>query len=168
MSDYIILDHADAEVSVIVDMDEFRVLPVVAAGPNRATILQAFVDSTPFDVGVLSDDAMRIAFVDFLERSPGLVEQAPTQDYQPPLVTDNGSGGDEGAALAAQEAANATDVPPPAPADTDQGASENQATSEVTCWNCNGVGTVQYGEGEPPAACNMCKGTGKVKVAVAA
>lgn len=161
MTDLVLLDSPSLELAVFVDVDEFRPLPMTAAGPNRVALLEAFRDATPFDLTVMNDEALRVAFGQFLERVADSTEQASeTADNQ--VDTEPGDAGDAGASLAEAEAHNAGTIPDVQPADTDQPQSSAVDLVTVRCWNCNGEGIVRFGDDEPPAQCNMCGGTGKV------
>lgn len=158
MAELVIVDNPDVELSTVVDIDAFRTLPVVSAGPDRESILKAFINSTPFDITALDDAAIRTAYLSFLDAMGKLGPTAPETDATPPVEPNGGVGGDD-AAQAVREAHDAAGAPPePAPADTDLEPDVRTETRRVKCFNCNGDGTITFGDGTPPVVCNVCGG----------
>ena len=166
MGELVLADNPQVEVATLVDVDELRALPICAAGPARLRILSDFLDATPFDPSIMDEVTLRTAFGQFLDRTGVLGPEADTAT-EPTMEPGGSTPDDGGAALAEAESANASETPAPAPADTDQPQSSPMAVVTVRCWNCNGTGLVEFGDDQPPAPCNMCKGTGKVEQAAA-
>lgn len=166
MANLTVIDDTNVEVAVLVDTDDWQPLAVCAVGPNRVNLLQAFVDSVPFDLALLKPEALREAFSQFLQ-SAGVIDlDAPLPPAPDNVGDDTGSRNDAESTLAEQEATNHADVPDEQPADTDVEADEGSQTETVSCYNCNGTGKIDFGDGEPPVRCGMCKGTGSITVAV--
>lgn len=166
MANLIVADCPNLECAVLIDTDELRALPIVAAGPDRDALLQAFVDSVPFDITLLEADASLAAFGQFLERSGRLSGVAPNTSAPNPMEPPAGSGTDAEAALAETEATHAGDVPAPQPADTDQTEDSAPTPVEADCFNCNGTGRIEFGDDQPGVRCNVCAGTGRVQTMV--
>lgn len=168
MAELTVVDDERTECAVLIDTDTWTALPIVAMGENRATLLQTFVDSVPFDVTLLKDEALMEGWRQFLGAS-GAVAQVGTDASAPDQVGSPTRNGDDAERqLAEAEATGATDVPAEQPADTDQDSPP--PTREVTsdCFNCNGTGTIEFGDGQPAVRCNVCKGTGMVTQTVPA
>jgi ribosomal protein S27E len=168
MANLTVLDDTAQECAVLVDTDTWTPLPIVSMGENRVNLLQAFVDSVPFDLTLLNDAAMREAWVQFLEQHGALPTTPAESHTADEMVAQSRNGDDDAAALAQAEAAAATDEPPPQPADTDTAENPPSATVIVRCWNCEGTGQVVFGDNEPARTCGICHGTGKVEQVVAA
>ena len=162
------IDDASIELACIIDMDTFTPLPIVAAGADRTALLTAFVDSVPFDITLLNAETIREGFSQFLGTRGIITQDTPTQADQPEVVASDGTPDDGVAALAEREATYATDTPSEQPADTDEAQDTQSPTVTARCWNCDGSGRVEFGEGEPTAQCGICQGTGKVEQAVQA
>lgn len=161
MTELIVADNPDLGVAVLVDVDEFRPLPFVAAGDNREAMLLSFRDSVPFDVTIMDDATLRAAFGQFLESvADAITEASDTAESQ--VDPSDGSDDDAQVAGAEREATEHGLDPPPAPADTDEPQRSTVAMVTVKCWNCNGAGLVDFGEDGTPQQCNMCGGDGKV------
>lgn len=164
MAELMVIYDPELNVAAIVNIDEQCGWGPAMPGNNCQAILEQFVHGTPFDVSVLEpEDATRL-FLSFLaatgaidDGTPGTTEplaQAPT-----PAIPDA-----DAAALAEREAHNATDVPQAQPADTDMEAHPSAPDQVMRCVNCNGAGTINFGDDMPAQQCNMCKGTGKITV----
>lgn len=162
MGELILVDNPQAEVATLVDVDEFKPLPIAAAGPARLQLLSDFQDACKFDLTEIDPDSLRIIFGSFLD-SVGFFPASDPETAPDQVEPGVGSPDDDASALAQAEAAGASDVPAAAPADTDTDAARTVAVVTVRCWNCNGTGVVEFGDDQPPAPCNMCKGTGKVQ-----
>lgn len=162
VTELVVLDNPDVEVASVVDLDTFTPLAIVAAGPSRRTLLDAFIDSTPFDPTVLDPDSIRAAFQSFLSRMADAAADTP-QDEAVPVGDDTGISDDDRYALAEREAANTPGAPEPQPADTDEPERGAVALVKVQCWNCNGSGVIRFGGDDPDQACNMCQGRGWVE-----
>lgn len=166
MAQLAIISDPNIEVAVLVDTDEFYALPVVAVGPNRDNLLQAFIDSTPFDLTILGSDVVMAAFAQFLERTGALseVQTQPTTNME--VGSQNSNDGDDEARLAELVANATTEVPDEQPADTDTPTDTQAEPVTVRCFNCEGRGMIEFGDGSPAMECNVCHGTGKVTQAV--
>lgn len=153
------------ELACIVNVDERMGWGPAMIGPNAGQILQAFIDTAPFDLTLLgSFDAQR-AFTSFLERA-GLAAPAPETESDTPPVVETGNGSvDYGNAAAEAEATAATSVPDPAPADTDAEAGESTTPTVIDCPNCGGSGEQTNGETGATEVCGMCQGRKKLTIA---
>lgn len=168
MSELTVLDDERTECAVLIDTDTWTALPIVAMGENRATLLQTFCDSVPFDVTLLRDEALMEGWRQFLAASgtvPDVATDAPTDSAVESSTRD---GNDAERELAEAEATNHTDTPAEQPADTDQDSTPPTRQVDVDCWNCNGTGKIEFGDGSEPVRCNVCAGTGQVKQTVPA
>lgn len=163
MTELVIVDNPDLGIAVLVDIDEFRPLPFVAAGENREAMLLSFRDSVPFDVTIMDDATLRTAFGQFLESVADAITEA-SETTVDQVESPDGSGDDAEVASAEREAAEYGVDPAPAPADTDQSVGGTVGLVRVRCWNCNGTGAVDFGEDQAPQQCNMCQGAGTVAV----
>lgn len=163
MTELVIVDNPDLGIAVLVDIDEFRPLPFVAAGENREAMLLSFRDSVPFDVTIMDDATLRTAFGQFLESVADAITEAPEAPTGE-VESSGGNGDDAQIASAEREAAEYGVDPAPAPADTDQSVGGTVGLVRVRCWNCNGTGAVDFGEDQAPQQCNMCQGAGTVAV----
>lgn len=166
MAQLTIISDPNVEVAVLVDTDEFYALPVVAVGPDREALLQAFIDSTPFDLGLLGSNGIMPAFAQFLERSGAFnpTQEQPTTDME--VGSQNSNDSDDEARLAELVANATTEVPDEQPADTDTPTDTQAEPVTVRCFNCEGRGMIEFGDGSPAMECNVCHGTGKVTQAV--
>lgn len=162
MSDYILTDNDQAEIAVVVDLDTLRVLPLIGAGANRRDMLTSFVESVPFDLSILDDEQLQQAFVAFLGTLGLLSTDAASPDAVDQVELRERPGGDADAARAEAEASAASDVPGPAPSDADMEADAGTQTVVVRCFNCEGAGSISFGDGSPDQKCNTCGGTGKL------
>ena len=162
MTSLVILDNTLVEVAVFVDVDEFAPLPIMAAGPNRVTVLEAFRDATPFDLTVMDAGALRIAFGQFLTRVADSLD-TPADNSEDAVGDDTGSDDYAQSTLAEHTARDNTIDPAPAPADTDAQVESSVGVVKVRCWNCNGKGAIEFGDNQPPVSCNMCHGQGWVE-----
>lgn len=163
MTQVIYLDDDDAGICVAVDLDTLKPLPVVGAGPDRMALLAGFVRECPFDVTELDDDSMRAAFLSYLDAKGVLATDADTVVAGSGLESAPHSDDASEGKLADAEAVSAGDVPAEQPADTDTPESAPPTTVETRCWNCNGTGQMDFGDGSPSVKCGICNGTGKVQ-----
>lgn len=168
MASLAIIDDTALELAVMIDTDTFKPVPLVAAGPDRAALLQAFADSVPFDLTLLNDDTIREGFAQFLAARGVVTQDENTEADIGQVVSADGAGGDDQAALAEHEAIGSTDMPPAQPNDTDTPENPPTATVKARCWNCNGVGFIEFGDDSPTQQCGICHGTGKVEQVVQA
>lgn len=188
MADLEVVYDPAKEMATIVNVDERRGWGPAMIGPDAGIILQAFIDSMPFDVSVLNEyDACQV-FNGFLDGLAAGATETATPDTDSPVV-ESGSAGVADETVPGAEHGAPTDQPPgPAPADTDTGVEVDQGeTDQVipphdpafglepvaeshftreTCVMCDGNGTVQISPDEPAAQCGMCKGQGSVLVSV--
>lgn len=155
------------ELACIINVDDRCGWGPAMIGPQAGNILQAFLDTAPFDLSLLGTyDATR-AFTSFLESS-GLAAPETTAEGETVAPVEGGNAGmDNGNALAEAEATGAGDVPAPAPADTDDDTPESTTPQVIDCPGCNGQGTTQYDPEQPAVTCGMCQGKGKLTVAQA-
>lgn len=163
-----VLFDANREIAIIVDLETWQAHGPALPSPNGELILSAFIDQTPFDVSVMDDNALRLAIMQFLDIfGPG--PQAPADAGD--LVASSDVGAEpvgSGDGIAERAPYGGPDHPGTQPADTDMEADTGPQTVKVRCWNCNGQGTIEFGDGVPPVTCNMCAGTGKVEQLVSA
>lgn len=162
MTELVILDNEDVELAALVDLDTFTPLLVAAAGPQRKVILQAFMDTTPFDLTALSAESIRAAFQSFLSGLADTAAEVPA-DVQDPVVTSGGQITDDLAADALAGSLDPGSPPDPAPAPSIEPEPSPVAMVKVQCWNCNGTGSLTVGGDEPAVQCNMCSGHGWVE-----
>lgn len=134
-------------------------------GPQAGVILNAFIETTPFDITHFNSYDVKRAFDSFLE-SAGLEAGTPeTPITENPVESDTGAQLANGNALAERTATGSTDVPPAQPADTDQpAATETTETASpsgqvIDCPNCGGSGNADG------STCGMCGGHGKLTIA---
>lgn len=167
MSELVVIYDPNQEMAAIVNVDDRCGWGPAMVGPQAEMILRAFLDTVPFDVSEFTSYDVQRMFAGFLGQA-GLAADAPpaesdSMETQP--SGDNGMANPD--ALAQAEAANATDVPPEQPADTDMEADTGASDHVIPCVNCNGTGMIHFGEGIPDSKCNMCNGSGKLTIAAA-
>lgn len=163
MAQLTVVDDTDIELAVLMDADTFTALPLVAMGPNRRNLLTAFAEQAPFDLTILAPDVLQQGWMTFLERNGALEPEPDTEVPTGEVGIPVHEGAGTEAAQAEQEATSHTGVPAERPADTDKAEDPPSHTVVVRCWNCNGDGTIDFGDDQPPAACNVCGGTGRVE-----
>lgn len=168
MSDLQVIYDREREVAVIVDLESWTALPMAGPGEPFANIMRAFIDATPFDLTDLDAMTQLTVFGSFLDRYGDVSAVAPDAPDTATQVELGDTAGDDGSALAQAEAADATDTPDVQPADTDVEANTGTAPTVIDCPNCNGEGTIAYGDGAAPEQCRMCLGTRKVTISVPA
>lgn len=154
------------ELAAIVNVDNREGWGPAMIGPQAGQILQAFIDTAPFDLTLLSSyDAVK-AFTSFLERT-GLAAPA-TETASDTVAPVNGGSAsmDYEQRAAEQEAAAASDVPPLAPADTDEPETESASPTVIDCPNCGGSGEQTNGETGAVEVCGMCQGKKTLTIAV--
>lgn len=168
MASIIYLHDDDTGTACAVNADTFTPLPIVGVGPNAVGMVQGFVEACPFDVTTLEADSMRAAFLSHLEQT-GAFQPAATEDVASSGVVDVAvPSSDSAGKLEDATAVAGPDAPAPQPADADNGADTPTVTVTKPCWNCDGEGTVTFGDGSPSRPCGICKGTGKVQQEVPA
>ena len=168
MANLTVVDDAALECAVLVDTDTWTALPIVAMGENRSTLLRAFVDNTPFDLTLLKEEAMLEGWRQFLTAHgviPEVGTDAPATDQ---VGAQSSNGNDAEAELADATATNTTDTPGAQPADTDAEGPPPTRTVTADCFNCNGTGRIEFGDGAEPVRCNVCKGSGTIEQTVPA
>ena len=168
MANLAVADCTNLEVAVLIDTDDFYALPILAAGENRAALLQSFIDSVPFDITIMDRDAMMAAWGEFLTRHIVAENTPPVTPTDSPVGDQSRNGTDAEQQLAEAEAHAAGTVPDTQPADTDQAPAPTVTMTKVRCFNCNGQGTIAFGDDQPAVTCNMCEGKGWVLQEVAA
>lgn len=168
MAELAVIYDPALEVAAIINLDEQRAFGPAMVGPEAGEVLQAFIDATPFDLSELGTIEACLAFGSFLDRMVNPAEVAPDQADNGQVVTSPSADVGGGDALAQAEAAGASDVPPPPPADTDEVSDTPTKTVTAPCFNCDGSGMVEFGDGSPAQRCGMCGGTGKIKQEVPA
>lgn len=168
MASIIYLHDDDTGTACAVNADTFTPLPIVGVGPNAVGMVQGFVEACPFDVTTLDADSMRAAFLSHLEQTGAFQPAVGAVLASPDMDAGAGPSPDGAGKLEDATAAAGPDMPATQPADTDN--SEGPPTITVTkpCWNCDGEGTVTFGDGSPSRPCGICKGTGKVQQEVPA
>lgn len=165
MADVEVIYDPAKELAAIVNVETREGWGPAMIGPQAGAILQAFIDTAPFDLTLLSSyDAAR-AFTSFLESS-GLAapEAASESDPVAPVESGNGSVDYQNAAAEA-EATAAGDVPAPGPADTDEPEGESTTPTVIDCPNCNGSGEQTNGETGAVEVCGMCQGKKQLTIA---
>jgi hypothetical protein len=168
MADIEVIFDPVKEMATIVNLDTRAGWGPAMIGPDAGTILQAFVDSMPFDVTVLHDYQAVVAFTSFLDAlGSGTATPAATAALSP-LEQAGASRVDEDTLADLVAAASGPEPPDPQPADPDPEAAEGPPLTVVRCYNCNGAGKIEFGDGTEPARCNMCQGTGKLEMPVTA
>lgn len=164
MADLEVIYDPNKELACIVHVDSRMGWGPAMIGPQAGNLLQAFLDTTPFDVSELDSYAATAAFTSFLERAGIKITPETTPDNQGSMDYTTTAAMDNGNALAEAEAVASSDVPAPQPADTDTPPDQSTAPTVVGCPNCQGTGSVRFGDDEAPQTCGMCNGSGKVTV----
>lgn len=166
MADLQVIHDTTLEIAAIVDLDRRCAWGPAMVGPQANVILETFLDTVPFDMSNMTTQEATDAFTSFLERAAmaAPAQAAATADGAVEPLAD--STVDNEAALATKTAAAATDVPPPAPHDTDTTAATSAETKVIPCGNCNGSGQTPDGPDGTNQTCALCKGTGRVAVPV--
>ena len=164
MAELQVIYDPNLELAAIVNVDERMGWGPAMIGPQAGNILQAFIDTCPFDVSEMDAYTAARTFASFLDNA-GLAAPDTTPTPETGTVdTSADTGVDTANALAEAEATNAGDVPAEQPADTDTPQDTSTAPTVINCPNCNGSGSIQFGDGEAPQTCGMCGGRGKVTV----
>lgn len=163
--DLIVIYDPELQMAALVNTAERIGWGPAMVGPQAGAILNAFVDTTPFDLTLLAGYEAKKAFDSFLQ-SAGLdappEETSVVNDPVEQAATESMANGN---ALAEYEAAGSSDIPAEQPADTDtQPEPEPQETTTpqgqvIDCPNCNGTGQADG------AQCGMCQGNGKLTIA---
>jgi hypothetical protein len=161
--DLIVVFDREKEIAVAVDTENRVGFGPGMIGPDAGEVLEAFYASIPYDLEEASSYMVRGWFETFAETYP--FPQAPTTAAatENTVAADDPAGSDGGAALANATAAAATDVPGEQPADTDPEASPPPVTETVTCWNCNGRGTIATDDKGGTIVCGICAGKGTLQ-----
>lgn len=162
MDDLLVIYDRERDIATIIHAGQRRGFGPAMIGEHAPDILQAFIDATPFDISDLGVFEACNAFGSFLERAGVAAEVAADAPDNSAVESSPSGGVDNGNALADAEAANATDVPGPQPADTDMEADTRTETTVVRCFNCEGSGMIEFGDRSPAQRCGMCGGTGKI------
>lgn len=162
MADLLVIYDPVREVAAIIVPEEGRAFGPAYIGEESADVLQAFIDATPWDMSDLGVFEACAAFASFLSFNETPASVAPDASVDGKVESAPSADVDAGDALAEAEAANASDVPASAPADTDMEGDPRTETITVRCFNCGGDGMVEFGDGSPAQRCGMCGGTGKV------
>jgi hypothetical protein len=153
------------ELAAIINVDDRCGWGPAMLGPQAGQILQAFLDTAPFDLSLLSTyDATR-AFTSFLESSGLAAPPAGAEGDTVAPQSDGGGSMDYPDRLAEAEAAGATDVPAPGPADTDAPEGASTSPTVIDCPNCQGSGEQTNGETGAVEVCGMCQGKRQLTIA---
>lgn len=168
MADLEVIHDPAKEMAAIVNVDTQMGWGPAMIGPDAGLVLQAFIDAMPIDISTLTEYSATQAFKSFLGRAldvDAAMGATPPAGALEPLDDSDVAA----AALAESEAREAGREPPaPAPADTDPPAPEAAPSQVVPCFNCDGSGMIEFGDGSPSQRCNMCQGTGKLLQPVSA
>lgn len=162
----VVVFDADKEMAAIVDTDSRMGWGPAMVGPAAGEILQGFIESMPFDVGVVGSAVAAHIFQQWIDGLTATAAQAaptspdsplespgnPTVDQTPPDRTGPADGGSE--------------PPESGPADTDMEADEGAAPTVVPCPLCGGTGVTADGEDGATNTCAMCAGTKVVRMQV--
>ena len=158
MADLTVIYDPESEIAAIVNVDDRCGWGPAMIGPNAQEVLQAFIDSHPYDVTIYPASYVQQAFQSFLDTIGGGGQSAPAQGDPVAAESPGGTGVDGGAPLAQAEAANATDTPGPQPADTDMEADQGEAPQVMKCPLCTMDGGEPTGLAEDGTQCPMCHG----------
>lgn len=164
----IVLYDPERDMACLVQEESGRTLGPVRAGPQCRELLQAFVDSTPFDIAVFDSFSLRDALTSFEELLNEEDEPGGVQEVMPDPAFHAGEVVPSEPPLAGVALDTETDVPAPQPADEDLDARTQQPVRIVECFNCAGSGSVAGAENDEPLTCGVCNGKGKLVEQVAA
>lgn len=154
--------------AAVVDVDNQVGWGPAMIGPDAGSILEAWIDTTPFDMSDLGSYQARDLFRSFLSRvqdsrgggSPPAGDVAKAEPGATDVVAARSAD--------AEAAAGGGEPPPPAPADTDVEADTGATPATMKCPNCKGTGQTHDGPEGVAAQCGMCQGSGNVTVGVPA
>lgn len=166
MTSLVVIYDSDRELAAIVDTDGRCGWGPAMIGPNAGEILNGWIESMPFDVGMLPPDVARLVFQEWID---GLVAAAtetaapsPDSPLEPPV--------DQGVAWTAEDepgpAYESAEPPGPQPADTDMEADASPPPQVVDCPLCGATGVTSDGEDGATKVCPMCEGRKVVRMAV--
>lgn len=171
------------EIAAIIDLESRQAWGPAAIGQGAGQLLEAYVQSLPFDPSILTPDQAVEGFTDWFQRV-GEYADASTSTVSPsPVDSGTGTSVDTGALAVAEAGSAAGSPPPPAPADTDSTATADTSAAQVTtapavtppaavapatlpatagtqyiaCPSCSVTGTVD-------PACPICHGTNQMAV----
>jgi hypothetical protein len=175
------------QIGAIVDLDTNMGWGPICPGPDGGNLLQAFIDGMPFDLTILSSEQARDIFLSVFREDAERSIASQTANDPDTLVAPHDPVATASAFGDSTIVEEASSAPPPAPADSDAGATGSEMTAAQTdptvtvpysqpivadpvvpvsaptvsnCLLCNSDGT-----GSKNPGCVMCGGTGKVQAA---
>ena len=166
MANLVVVYDAAKEMAAIVDTDARMGWGPAMVGPYAGEMLEGFITSIPFDVGLLDAHQANRAFQEWLD---GLGATAMETAVTAPVGTlepSGDSGGDEPPIPPEWGLGGSQDAPEPQSADTDPDAGPGTAHTLVLCPLCGGVGSTSDGEDGATRTCAMCKGAKVVPLGV--
>jgi len=184
MADLVVIYDPVLEMGAIVDVDEQASWGPAMVGPQAADILQAFLDSVPFDMTTMPTMFVTDAFRSFLDRIVAAAPQTQAPPDSDAVVQQANPGMADGTVVTTAQGAPTDEPPAPAPHDTDASVETHAGETDQVmqpgaayspagaieppqyqqCVLCDGLGVVSQGEGQAPQPCGMCGGKGKVPV----
>lgn len=164
MGELVVIFDRDKEVAALVDMEDRIGRGPAMIGPSAGDMLEAFLQTIPYDLTGVSSYELRRWFEQFA--GPPAAPTPPPAAETPAHAVDGGTDTDVAdAELAERESVEATSTPPPQPADADTPEPAPQTASVVqTCPACNGTGNVPGAEEGQLTTCNLCTGSGRVTI----
>lgn len=187
MADLQVIFDPSLELAAIVDLDTNLGFGPICPGPNGGSLLQAFIDGMPFDVGILTPEQAREIFLSVFRDDVAASVTASAGTDSPPVESAGSAKSVDEARATAEAVAAGGEPPAPAPHDADMEtntgetvavdivagppASTNHditagladttpADTTSNCMLCNPNGT-----GSTNPGCIVCGGSGKVRAA---
>jgi hypothetical protein len=182
MGELVVIFDPTLEIAAIVDTDERVGYGPAMIGQHAREMLEAFVQTIPYDVSKVGSYELRDWF-DTFAGSFQPPDTTPAATATAGAVEPVGSAGvDTGQVAVAEAIGGPGEGQPPGPADTDQEAAtapqapidpaataQPQGAAQAAapaapysgpCYICNATGQVPGSEPGVMVACNMCRGTG--------
>lgn len=166
MANLVVIYDSDRELAAIVDTDTRMGWGPAMIGPQAGDILAGWVESMPFDVGILDPHTANRVFQEWVEGLVAAASQAAPASLDGSLEPSGGPSLDSSPPDRTGPADGGTEPPAPAPADTDMEADAGPPPTVVQCPLCGGDGVTADGEDGATKTCPMCAGTKVVRMAV--